>query len=306
MLDGYNSQWIARLMRQKTDAALSTTSLGQIGDLKLSPRIVIRLEPKEGSAPPEYLREASYRIYRSSKQTWHAGDLRNEFESQQAEPDGTTWILLAGKTNTSAVNIACYLNGWSRDLDAPDGLLPLPTGSGRLENLPVFPLKTSRNGSVLAGGLGFVIFDARYGPGATIDSPPASTNFDFDVPTNEIPALDRVISEMNISGATDEQKLRAVQKFFAGKFTYSTWQGADKLAGTRDRVGPLSAQQSQRPLRILRDGHGPVVAAVENSGALCGRLRRPREIRPRLRGARARRARVVSRVGRTGQNLGGF
>lgn len=235
MFEGYNAQWMARFMRQKTDAAQSTTAMGQIGLLKLSPRIVIRLEPKENSAPPVYLREASYRIYRSSKQTWHAGDLRNEFAEVTHEPgDESSWTLLPGKTNTSAVNIACYLNDWSRENDAPEGLLPLPTGSGRLEKLPVLPLKMNKNGALLAGGLGFVIFDARYGPGATIDAPPASTNFDLDVPTNEVPALDQVISEMNISGATEDQKRLAVQKFFADKFTYSTWQGADKLARTNE------------------------------------------------------------------------
>jgi hypothetical protein len=237
-LENYNSQWITRFMRQRTDATFSTTSLGQIGNLKLSPRIVIRLQTKEGSAPPVYLRETSYRIYHSPKQTWHAGDLRNEYETQLAETNGTTWILQPGKTNTSVVNIACYLNGWSRDLQAPEGLLPLPTGSGRLENLPVFSLKTSRNGAALAGGLGLVMFDARYGPGTTIDAPPARTNLDLEVPPNEIPALNQVISEMNIAvtTVTAEQKLAAIQHFFAAKFSYSTWQGADKLAATNETV----------------------------------------------------------------------
>jgi len=39
-----------------------------------------------------------------------------------------------------------------------EGLLPLPTGSGRLEKLPAFALKTSRNGAVKAAGPGLVIF----------------------------------------------------------------------------------------------------------------------------------------------------
>ncbi len=237
MMEGYNAQWIARFMRHKTDATLSTTTIGQIGELKLSPRIVIRLEPRDGGGPPEYLREASYRIYRSQKRTWHSGLIKtNEFEASPAETDTTTWILLPGKTNTSVVNIASYLNGWSAELGVPEGLLPLPTGSGRLEKLPAISVKTSKNGAVQAAGPGLVIFDARYGPGATVDAPPASTNYDLEVPTNEIPALDQVISEMNISGATDDRKLHAVQNFFAGKFTYSTWQGTDKLARTNETV----------------------------------------------------------------------
>ncbi|HXI70431.1 MAG TPA: DUF4129 domain-containing transglutaminase family protein [Verrucomicrobiae bacterium] len=236
-LAGYNAQWMARFMRQRTDPMVSFTSIGQIGEVKLSPRIVIRLEPKDGGAPPEYLRETSYRIYRPATQSWLSSFSKtNEFDPLQAEVDPSTWLLLPGKTNTSAADIACYLNGWSAELSTPEGLLPLPTGSGRLEKLPVFSLKTSRNGAVKAAGPGLVMFDARYGPGATMDTPPDSTHFDLDVPTNEIPALDRVIAEMNISGASEERKLLAVRNFFTDKFTYSTWQGKDKLAGTNETV----------------------------------------------------------------------
>src|SRR5208282_1491794 len=76
-----------------------------------------------------------------------------------------------------------------------------------------------------------------YGPGATLDAPPkvySNTNMDFLVPTNEIPALDSVISEMKISGTSEEKELLAVQNFFADKFTYSLWQGPDKLATTNE------------------------------------------------------------------------
>ena len=38
---------------------------------------------------------------------------------------------------TLVVNIACYLEGWSQELSVPEGLLPLPTGSSRLENVPL-------------------------------------------------------------------------------------------------------------------------------------------------------------------------
>jgi len=39
---------------------------------------------------------------------------------------------------------------------------------------------------------------------------------------------------MKISGTNEEQKLLAVQNFFAAKFTYSLWQGPDKLATTNE------------------------------------------------------------------------
>ena len=76
-LEGSNAQWMMNLMRQRTDASRSMTAIGQIGKLKLSPRIVIRLKTKNDEPPPVYLREASYRHY--SSQTWSAGITGNEF-----------------------------------------------------------------------------------------------------------------------------------------------------------------------------------------------------------------------------------
>jgi hypothetical protein len=233
LIEGYNAKWISRFMRQRADPLQSTTAIGQIGELKLSGRIVIRLQTKNGEPPPVYLREASYRTYHSQKQSWYAGSPRSDFETIAPETNQTTWVLLP-KTNTASVNIACYLDGGK-------ALLPLPAGSGRLENLNAYILQKNSEGAVLAEGPGLVIFDAHYGPEVTIDAAPddnlTASNLDYIVPTNnisEIAALDSVISEMKISGTNEEQKRLAVQSFFAGKFTYSLWQGPDKLATTNE------------------------------------------------------------------------
>ena len=237
-MENLDAQWLARFMRQATDPTETITSMGQIGELKLSGRIVIRLQTKKGEPPPVYLREASYRAYTPTKKSWYSGSPRSDFDHNTVSPehDQTTWILLS-KTNTASVNIACYLDGRSIKTGNPEGLLPLPAGSGRLENLPAYLLERNGEGAVLAEGPGLVIFNALYGPGKAIDSPPEAdlkTNLDFLVPSDEIPALDSVISEMKISGANEEQKLLAVQNFFSGKFTYSLWQGPDKLATTNE------------------------------------------------------------------------
>jgi hypothetical protein len=245
--ENFNAQWISRFFQQRTDATQSFTAIGQIGHLKLSPRIVIRLKPKNGSPPPEYLREATYRFYNSP--TWRAGRVGNEFDF--VYPGST--VLLPGKTNApGVVNIACYLDGYSKDVGAPEGLLPLPTGCSELENIPssLAQIKKNKLGAVLAAGPGLMIFDARYGPGATMDSPPdTSTNqWDLAVPTNEIPALEQVIPELQVSGTNEEKKLLAVQQFFAGKFNYSLWLGPDKAANTNET--PLA-----RFLLHRRSGH---------------------------------------------------
>lgn len=245
VVEGYNAQWLMRLMRQRTDPSQSMTALGQIGRLKLSGSIVIRLQPKDREPPPAYLREASYRNYRL--QTWYAGSARDGFESISHETNETTWVLLPGKTSPATVKIACYLNGTAKGSGNPVGLLPLPTGSRRLENLNAYLLQKNKAGAVMAEGPGLVIFDAGYGPGITLDSPP-DANWDLLVPTNEMPALDRVISEMKLSGLDEPQTLRAVHGFFQDRFKYSLWQEPSRGSSTNET--PMS-----RFLLHSRSGH---------------------------------------------------
>jgi len=262
-IQNFDAQWLSRFFHAHTDPTRSITSMGQIGDLKLSPEIVVWLEPKELGKVPTYLREASYRTYHAQRETWYAGISPSDFQGLTAEPDGTTWMLLPSKTNrapATVVNIACYLNGWSHELDAPEGLLPLPTGCRRLENTPEnLVISKNDNGSVLAGGRGVLFFDADYAPGATLDSPPntldtvaktdSTNHLDLMVPTNEIPALDQVVSELNLSPTANLQtRLRAIDKFFLDQFTYSIWQGPDKRATTN--ATPLT-----RFLLTSRSGH---------------------------------------------------
>ena len=206
--ENFNTQWIARLFLRRTDATQTLTAIGRIGSLKLSPRIVIRLKPKDGSQPPEYLREASYRFYSST--TWRAGMVGGEKTDKTPGPDQTFSVLLEEKTNTpNVVNIACYLDGYSKEVGAPEGLLPLPTGCSRLENVPssLVRLQLTKAGAVIAAGPGLMIFDARYGPSATFDAPPAygTNRADLSVPTNEIPALEQVLPELQLAGTNEDQ-----------------------------------------------------------------------------------------------------
>jgi hypothetical protein len=236
----FNVQFMQWMLKPKTDPRQSITSMGHIGRLKLSPRIVIRLEPQNGSPAPTYLREASYRSYQSRDQAWQSGSAGSEFEFQNSEPGGVNFALQPGATNQFDARIASYLNGWDKDANAPAGLLPLPSGCSRLEHVPlnVASIKMNRLGAVLASGPGLLIFNARFGSGQTFDSPPdISTNsFDLYVPSVEATTLDRVIAEIKISEADEEHKLQAVQRFFANKFVYSVWQDHDKLATTNETV----------------------------------------------------------------------
>lgn len=215
-LGTFNPQWFARYSRRGFDPREARTMIGQLGRVKLSSTIVIRVETQPGSRAPSLLREASYRMFRG--QSWSSGGSRtNEFETMPYETNQTTFIMLADKPASEQVKIASYLPGGA-------GLLPLPRGTTRLDQLPAFLVQTNRLGAVLAEGPGLVIFDAQYGPGTTIDSSPETTTDVKNVPTREVPALERVISEANLHGRPLDETLRRLNHFFQTNFTYSTWQ----------------------------------------------------------------------------------
>jgi hypothetical protein len=240
LFDNYGAQWLSRGGTGRADPMQSKMSLGQIGRLKSSSKIVIRLEPQDGSLAPALLREASYRTCKG--QVWYSDVTRDKFESVFEETNHTTWGLLPGQTNYGAVTLACYLPGRC-------ALLPLPTGCARLENLSAFLVQKSDLGAVVAEGPGVVVFNARYGPGPTIDAP-ADTNLDLAVPPKEIPALNQVIAELQLKHQSRKQVLRTLSGFFedTNQFHYSTWQGLDKLKSAGET--PLS-----RFLLRTRSGH---------------------------------------------------
>jgi len=223
-IDTLNPSWLANFSRRGFDPTQSRTAMGQIGRIKASTKIVIRLEPKEHSHAPNLLREASYRAYKA--EVWYAGNSRNDFENVLADTNGTTWTLLRDKSNaTERVNVACYLPGGK-------ALLPLPEGSAKLQNCPAYLIEKNSAGAVVATGPGLLMFDASFGPGQTIDSPPDLKD-DLFVPPREVDGLARVLSDLHLQNK-DPNAVAAIQAFFARDFNYSTWQEQRRKLGTNE------------------------------------------------------------------------
>jgi hypothetical protein len=224
-LETLNPQWLSAFTRRGFDPTQSRTEIGHIGRIKTSGKIVIRLQTAPGEHAPPVLREASYRTYKG--QTWYAGTAKSDFEGINHEAiNETTWVLVPNKTNPAKVNIGCYL-------ERGQALLPLPEGCGRLENLGAYVLKKNIAGAVLADGPGLVMFDALYGPGSTIDSPPDAPD-DLLIPAREDSALSSVLSNLNLEGRSRAEVLETLHSFFQKQFTYSLWQERPRSAQTNE------------------------------------------------------------------------
>ena len=228
ILENVDATFLSNWFKQDIDPKESRTSIGSIGKLKLSGRIVLRLETEDGQPPPSLLREASYDSFKSP--SWFAS--RKDFTTLIAENDGTTWQLLPQKNSRQSVGIARYL---PRGI----GLLALPNGTSELRDLPVFTLKSNQLGVVrVEGGPGLVRYLARYGTGATIDSPPDPGDT-TNIPPTEAAAVSQIASELKLSTKTTNQILRTVAAFFEDNFQYSTY--LDIRSQSASRPAPLAA-----------------------------------------------------------------
>lgn len=209
--ENIHTGWVSGFGKKGFDAGESRTAIGRIGKMKLSGRIMMRLEIPGKNPAPQLMRETTYTLFKSP--TWF-GTAKN-FVPVYAESNESTWVLLRNQGATHSVRIATYLSGGK-------GLLALPLGAARLEELPVFQMETNRLGLVRVGlGPGLVMYRAQYGSGPTLDGPPDRD--DLAVPADEAPTLAKIAEELGLPGQSRTQTIEAVARFFRQKFRYSTW-----------------------------------------------------------------------------------
>jgi len=211
------SAWLLDYLRRETDPYRSTTALGQVGELKLSSRIVLRVETPASAPPPTLLREAAYNVYNAP--TWYAVDA--PFRSITPESDGATWRLGSAPADTGPVTVSAYLRGGK-------GMLALPNGALELHNLLVVELARNRMGGVrVEEGLGLVRYGVRYSERAADDRP---TRMDLAVPRTEAPAVARVAEDLRLTRATPTEAVDRVRGYFRDGFAYSRFV-ADRPVG---------------------------------------------------------------------------
>jgi transglutaminase-like putative cysteine protease len=199
--------WIAEFFRSTTDPRECRTSIGQVGAIPLSGKIVLRVRVPVGDIPPTLLREGAYDSYR--KETWTAGT--SEFAPVGINTNGLA-RLLAPKKTFSKVEISGYY---------PDGegLLPIPHGAFQIEDFPG-RLQTNRLGvAKVKDGPGLLDVHADYWTGPSMDGLPGPA--DLGVSEDERPVLRKVAADLGLDKMTERQKIRAVCRFFQDNFRYT-------------------------------------------------------------------------------------
>jgi len=200
-------EWLEQHMWRYRSPYRAYTAIGELGTLKASDRIVLRIEAR--GAPPHLLHEASYRIF--SRGGWLAA--AGGFEALTPVGDGTTWVLEEESRAGHAVRVSAYLVRGR-------GLLAVPNGSYRVDTLPVEDLARNALGTLrVGGGPGVIDYRVRYDPGARFAAAPEEV--DLELPSEHAALLAEVVAELGLAGAPPREVLAGLERHFARRFHYS-------------------------------------------------------------------------------------
>jgi transglutaminase-like putative cysteine protease len=206
--------WIDEHWRAQIDPYRTRTALGDIGVLKASDRILMRVSA-EGQ-PPALLRSASYPNF--SGGVWSAAAATLPFipvAPVPIAPGGADWTL------TEGTGPKVQLWTW---LDAESTVLPLPLGTYRLEGLNVAGVERNALGTVrVEQGPDSLGFSAHVDPQARTDAAPGPA--DLKIIAALEPMLETVAREIGLHNAEAAQSARAIEAFFASHYTYSLQLG---------------------------------------------------------------------------------
>jgi len=209
-------EWIAEWLRRDVDPFRASTTLGQIGSLKLSDRIVLRVVP-DGPPMPLLVREASYNVW--SAPAWLAVD--SSFTAVTPEADATTWRVAPDRPAARVVTV-------SAPLRRGRGVLPLPSGAFRLERLTAVRLSRNPLGVVKVDeGLPLATYRAVAGADTALDAPPGPLDLEMRGPTGR--AVAALAGELGLTGRPPAAAVAAVRELFARDFRYTTYQDEVRL-----------------------------------------------------------------------------
>ncbi|MCP4043852.1 MAG: transglutaminase domain-containing protein, partial [Gammaproteobacteria bacterium] len=206
--------WFEGRLWNRTDPYRSSTAIGHIGRLKFSDRIILQVKRPNSAVGPLLLRQASYRNY--SFGTWSVG--KAPFEILPRGGEIGTWILAPEKLDGESITVSGYMQDGN-------GLLALPGGGYRIENLPAVALKRNPFGAVkMDEGPGFAAFRVHFQPSLSTDHSPQKT--DLRIPERQRPTIERIIRELKFVDKPPGEILEATGEFFQDNFSYSLFSRA--------------------------------------------------------------------------------
>lgn len=202
------SDWYASL---SADPFRTSTAMGDLGRMKLSGEIVFRAYPEEPSIPL-YMKQSDYNVI--VRNTWYSRPKRTTSVFPDTDME---WQFFGAGEGSKRMKISIWMNK-----NKGEGVLPLPDGAKRALELDVAGIEKSVLGAVYVDeGPELLEFVITYDPEESFE--PEPWRGDLFVPKEEAAVIEKTMRENGLFGATSEETLANIERFFAG-FTYTIEQ----------------------------------------------------------------------------------
>ena len=215
-LQNHSETFFLKLFQQygwrSTDPERTSTSIGSLGRLKLSDRIVFRVKADNPSPTPLYFRETSYSIY-------EYGSWRNpkvEFEIINKTPGKNEWRLNKSKLNKETMDVAIYLQDQA-------AIIPVPDNINSLSGKDLIQVETSVFGSTrIEAREGWINYRLGVSDHDFVEATPAPE--DLKVPLNYKPDFEQIAIKLDLYSKSQKEIINTVQQYFKDDFYYSISQ----------------------------------------------------------------------------------
>jgi len=197
---------------RSTDPERTATSIGSLGRLKLSDRIMFRVKAEQQSLTPLYFRETSY-------STFEYGTWRNpkvDFDVIGKTPGNNEWSLNKDIPDQSTMDVSIYLQNQS-------AIIPVPDNINTLAGKDLIQVETSIYGSTrIEAREGWVNYRLGISEHDFVEAAPSAR--DINISLNYKNDFEQIATELDLYTKTPKEVINTVQAYFKDNFYYSISQ----------------------------------------------------------------------------------
>jgi len=204
------------------DPFKARTAIGEIGTLKLSNGILLRVRTEGHGRGGRLLTQAVYNVYRGS--SWLA--IGTPFKPLEPMPGGRQWRL----RKDCGPGVSWTVSAWLR---RGQGVLSLPNGACRIAGPLLGRLYKNSLGAVkIQEGPFLITYRVGADSGPSLQGPPDAK--DLRVPPKLGPVLSRISAQLDLTDKSETGVLKTVRQYFKKNFTYSLNLTASGRAPLKD------------------------------------------------------------------------
>lgn len=197
----------------------TNTAIGSIGKLKLSDQIHLRVKTDNILTQPVILHEAAYSTY--SIGIWRNN--QSAFTVIDPELNGREWNISKSPTQFESLTI-------SAQLYQDKGVIPIPNGTFRIDNISAIELDRNNLGTVrLENKPGWNTYDVHYNEIPYQDSLPVED--DLRIHDLYSPVIRKISDELQLGNLQPANAIVVIKDYFKNNFKYNLNQSY-KFKGT--------------------------------------------------------------------------